>query len=124
MPDAESILDEWSRHPTSAICILQKELEQLAGAAEAGLVDVTELAAALNQAYSTVSETRRSRTIPSSAPCAPLRATDQPDGPVAGLATESNDNLIDELYALANRADESELEQEFEQFSGISTKST
>src|SRR5690554_5514552 len=122
--DAESILDEWSRHPDQrqSVEILQKELEQLAaGAAEAGLVDVTELAAALNQAYSTVSETQLE---PDDTFFGTLRTGHEQlinlmDQVAAGLATESNDDLIDELYALANRADESELEQEFEQqFSG------
>src|SRR5690554_6559459 len=122
--DAESILDEWSRHPDQrqSVETLQKELEQLAaGAAEAGLVDVTELAAALNQAYSTVSE---KQLEPDDTFFGTLRAGHEQlinlmDQVAAGLATESNDDLIDELYALANRADESELEQEFEQqFSG------
>ena len=122
--DAESILDEWSRHPDQrqSVETLQKELEQLAaGAAEAGLVDVTELAAALNQAYSTVSE---KQLEPDDTFFGTLRTGHEQlinlmDQVAAGLATESNDNLIDELYALANRADESELEQEFEQqFSG------
>ena len=120
--DAESIL-EWSRHPDQgSLWRSCSELEQLAaGAAEAGLVDVTELAAALNQAYSTVSETQLE---PDDTFFGTLRTGHEQlinlmDQVAAGLATESNDNLIDELYALVNRADESELEQEFEQqFSG------
>ncbi|WP_288371202.1 Hpt domain-containing protein [uncultured Marinobacter sp.] len=122
--DAESILDEWSRHPDQrqSVDTLRNELELLsAGAAKAGQADVTELAAALNQAYSAVSE---KQLVPDDTFFSTLRDGHEQlinlmDQVAAGLATESDNGLIDELYALSNRVQESELDEAFEQqFSG------
>src|SRR5690554_600628 len=118
--DAEAILDEWSRNPDQrqAVDTLQKELEHLAaGAAEAGLVDVTELAAALNHAYTVVSE---QQLAPDDHFFGTLRDGHEHlinlmDQVAAGLATESNESLIDELYTLADRAVDSEVDEAFEQ---------
>ncbi|MFN2360905.1 MAG: Hpt domain-containing protein [Marinobacter sp.] len=104
--DADRILDEWAKKPaqTSALDTLRAELQQLTdGAQQAGLADVAELSGALTDVYERAA-------APGFQPDLPIFDTiraghehliNMMDQVAAGLATESGDELIGSLNALA-----------------------
>ncbi|HET8850805.1 MAG TPA: Hpt domain-containing protein, partial [Marinobacter sp.] len=100
--DAEAILDRWAEQPTdrSAVDTLRAELNQLTrGAKEAGLADVASLAGALTDAYSRAAGQNLS---PDTAFFATVRDAHEQlinlmDQVAAGLATESEDQLLEQL---------------------------
>ena len=115
--DAESILDDWSRNPgqRGSVDTLHRELEQLnQGAAEAGLTDVARLASALDRAYSAVAE--RDVTPDQSFFTRVHDGHEQlinlMDQVAAGLATDTNDELIEQLDELARTIAQPEPEPE------------
>ncbi|GGC65582.1 Hpt domain-containing protein [Marinobacter halophilus] len=111
--DAESILNEWAQHPeqTESLGTLRAELEQLTqGAADAGLLDLADLAAALTRTYTTVDE---HNLTPDGDFFATVHAAQEQlinlmDQVAAGLATEPSDALIQELDTLADAAAETD----------------
>ncbi|MDL0430858.1 Hpt domain-containing protein [Marinobacter sp. TBZ242] len=105
--DADRILDEWAENPeqTSALNTLRTELQQLTdGAQQADLTDVAELSGALTYVY------ERAATPgfqPDPLFFDTIRAghehlINMMDQVAAGLATESGDELIASLNALAS----------------------
>ncbi|MDK8462631.1 Hpt domain-containing protein [Marinobacter sp. SS13-12] len=104
--DADRILDEWAEHPeqTSALDTLRTELRQLTeGAQQAGLADVAELSGALTDVYERAA---KPGFQPDPSFFETIRAghehlINMMDQVAAGLATESGDELIAGLDALA-----------------------
>ena len=107
--DAEFILDGWAQQPeqTESLGTLRAELDQLTqGAANAGLLDLADLAAALTRTYTAVDD---HNLTPDDSFFSTVRAAQEQlinlmDQVAAGLATEPSGNLIDELDALADAA--------------------
>src|SRR5690606_15044715 len=104
--DAESILDRWSENPQQddALETLRAELEQLTqGATDANLPDVAELAAALTRTYTAIAE----QGLPpgddvfQTLRAAHVQLINMMAQVATGLATESSQELIQELDALA-----------------------
>ncbi|MFO8141155.1 MAG: Hpt domain-containing protein [Marinobacter sp.] len=109
--DAEFILNEWAQHPeqTEPFGTLRAELEQLTqGAADAGLLDLADLAAALTRTYSAVGEHNLTPDDDffTTAHAAQEQLINLMDQVAAGLATEPSDALILALDALADTAAE------------------
>ncbi|MDX1459031.1 MAG: Hpt domain-containing protein, partial [Marinobacter sp.] len=104
--DADRILDQWAENPeqTSALDTLRKELHQLTdGAQQADLTDVAELSGALTTVYERAA---RPGFQPDPYFFDTIRAghehlINMMDQVAAGLATESGDELIAGLDALA-----------------------
>ena len=109
--DAESILDEWAQHPeqTESLGTLRAELEQLTqGAAEAGLLDLADLAAALTRTYTAVDQHNLTPDDDffTTVHDAQEQLINLMDQVAAGLATEPSDALILKLDELADAAAE------------------
>ncbi|MCL7942871.1 Hpt domain-containing protein [Marinobacter sp. ATCH36] len=104
--DADRILDEWADNPqqTSALDTLRTELHQLTdGAQQAGLTDVAELSGALTNVYERAA---KPGFLPDPFFFDTIRAghehlINMMDQVAAGLATESGEELIAGLDALA-----------------------
>ena len=104
--DADRILGSWAENPseTGTLRQLRDELDQLTlGAADAGLPDVSALAGALRDVYATKAD---QTTAPDEAfftivEDAHEQLINMMDQVAAGLATESDDNLLAQLEALA-----------------------
>jgi chemosensory pili system protein ChpA (sensor histidine kinase/response regulator) len=109
--DADRILDDWAADPgrIAAVETLRTELQQLtAGARDTGLADVAGLSAALSQTYE---QAASGNVTPDDTLFTAVRAAHEQlinmmDQVAAGLATESGDELIGELEALAADAGE------------------
>lgn len=112
--DAESILEDWSRNPEQrdSVNTLHRELEQLhQGAADAGLTDVANLASALDRAYAAVAD---NHVTPDTAFFETVHNAHEQlinlmDQVAAGLATDSNDELIQQLDKLTAIVSEPEI---------------
>jgi len=108
--DADSILDTWIREPdqTAAVETLGRELQQLSGGArQAGLTDVAELAELLSEIYG---YTRTSAITPGADFFRVARAAHEllinmMDQVAAGLATVTDEDLLEELRQLRDLRD-------------------
>ncbi|KPP97455.1 Hpt domain-containing protein [Marinobacter sp. HL-58] len=109
--DADRILDEWAENPeqTSALDTLRAELQQLTdGAQQAGLTDVAELSGALTDVYKRAASPgfRPDPEIFDTIRAGHEHLINMMDQVAAGLATESGEELIASLNALALDAPE------------------
>ncbi|MBY6034532.1 Hpt domain-containing protein [Marinobacter daepoensis] len=105
--DAESILDRWSENPQQDkdLETLRAEVEQLTrGANDAGLPDVSHLAAALTRTYSAISEQGLppGEEVFQTLHAAHEQLINMMDQVAAGLSTDPSQDLIEELEALTS----------------------
>ena len=118
--DADRILDEWAQNPDQRqpLASLQQELALLAaGAADAGVTDVADLAGALSTVYTIVAEQQLEpdSDVFSTLGVAHEQLISVMDQVAAGLATDSNPELVNDLQALAQKAAAQSVDAEFEQ---------
>ncbi|WP_166266870.1 Hpt domain-containing protein [Marinobacter caseinilyticus] len=120
--DADAILDSWAQHPDHSDRLekLNYELAQLsAGASGAGLVDLSELADALYQAYISA---QSADAAPDNGFFATAKAghenlINMMDQVAAGLATRPDNDLLSQLAKLRDNAGQTPLDPFIEAFS-------